>query len=115
MAAGVHTLKLSAHVWPVYVGVATDDPGPPPVAAYEPFDDVDYKRGMVWWATSDDGMPVGSARIHMPKGEYRYLLYCRGPHREGFQSAQKMEHPFRFDDAGFMDVTVGDHVQLPNF
>lgn len=109
MAFGI----LGAHVWPVYVGVATDDPGAPPTADNEPLDDFDYARGQITWTPHSDGTITGTARIFAPKGVYTYLLFCMGPHREGFHSAQKMEHPFMFDRAGIIDINVGDETQLP--
>lgn len=95
---------LGALVWPTYVGVASDDPGPGPVPEHEPYEDVNYSRGQIWWTAQPDGEIVGSAQVFAPKGVYTWFVFCHGPIRHMMMGATKLDQPIVFDRAGLIDV-----------
>jgi hypothetical protein len=108
---------LSVHVWPVYVGCSAGHPGDPnasPVAANEPFGDINYSRGQITWRQTDGGGPIGSASVFLPAGVYTHIVWFRGPHQEAFQDFTQMGQPLVFDRPGIFDIPhIGNEEQLP--
>lgn len=90
--------KLTAVVWPPYVGLWT--------ALGEPLDDPNYSRGMIRWRTEKDGTILGSARITVPTGAFTHLVFFSGPGlpHPSMGVPQKLEHPVVFDRPGFIDI-----------
>ena len=86
---------LGAAVWPPYVGLTTQDPGPPgSIAMGEPVNDLDYSRGMITWRT-ENGQVYGAANITVPKGIYTHIVFFSGPYQANpLMDANKLEHPF---------------------
>lgn len=99
MTAADGTLGLV--VWPAYVGVCTEDPGPGPIAYGEP--EADYQRGQIDWAL-EDGEIVGRAAISAPAGLYTHMAYFSGPHGACMSGKMQLSHPIRFLEAGMIDV-----------
>jgi len=94
---------LGAVVWPTHMGVSTGEPGPGPVPDHEPWDDLDYNRGQIWWRT-EDGKTYGRASVFAPKGVYTHFLFCLGSPRETMISSNKLDQPIVFDRAGIIDI-----------
>ena len=107
--------ELKVRVWPPYVGLATSDPGAGPTAAGEPFEDLNYTRGLIAWRTKTDGDVVGAAQIHVPKGIYTHIVFFSGPHRvHALMKANKLEHPVVFDRPGVVELNpIQDTDYLP--
>lgn len=97
---------LTVHVWPVYVGLSAGHPGDPleiPVAANEPYDDMNYERSQITWETVN-GETLGRGVVAAPKGVYTHILFFRGPHPEAFQDYEQLEQPVVFDRPGFIEI-----------
>lgn len=71
---------LGAFIWPMYVGLATSDPGEPngPCEG-EPFLHPDYQRGQITWDVLPGDEIIGHAKIMVPPGIYTHLTYHYGP------------------------------------
>jgi len=94
---------LGAVVWPTHMGVSAGEPGPGPVPDHEPWDDLDYNRGQIWWHT-ENGQTYGKASVFAPKGIYTHFLFCLGSPRESLIGANKLDQPIVFDLAGIIDI-----------
>ena len=91
---------LALTVWPAYIGICVEDPGPGPVANGEP--GVDYRRGQIHWAM-ENGEIVGHAAIHAPRGCYTHMAYFSGPEGPCMTGRMQIAHPLRFE-GGLIDV-----------
>ncbi len=97
---------LSGIVWPVYMGVATGDPGPVWAAPLvEPFGDINYNRGQINWVPQKNGDVLGTAEVFVPKGVYTYLVFCAGPLQHGIIGCRPLEQPLIFDRPGIVDIS----------
>jgi hypothetical protein len=101
-AGGEGTLGMV--VWPAYIGVCTEDPGPGPAAQGEPADSSDYVRGQISWAREDSGDIVGRATVCAPAGHYTHMAYFTGPAGPCMSGKMQLSHPIRFMRAGVIDV-----------
>lgn len=101
-AVGSGVLKVT--VWPVMIGAASDHPGNGLVPLNEPRGDSDYQRGQIDWTSRPDGTVTGAARVWLPKGVFRYLLFCSGPHEEALMGSTSLEQPIVFDRPGYIDI-----------
>ncbi len=89
---------ITATVWPPYIGLSDGDPGPPGgIAEGEPFEDINYQRGQIFWRT-EDGHTLGSAQVYVPKGVYTHIVFFSGPHRiHPLMGANRLEQPAVFE------------------
>lgn len=100
MTSADGTLALT--VWPVYIGVCTEDPGPGPIAYGEP-DAADYVRGQIAWSLEGEEI-VGRAVIHAPVGVFTHMAYFRGPQGPCMSGKMQLDHPIIFHRPGMIDV-----------
>jgi hypothetical protein len=90
--------KLTAIIWPVYIGAGMVGTTPP-ITLNEPIGDPVYERGQIMWTpVSDWRQVIGRARIMCPPGEYNYFLYFMHPKESNIVGVMKMDHPVRFTD-----------------
>jgi hypothetical protein len=96
--------RLTIDVWPPYVGLTTQDPGPPGTLALGEPDDINYARGMIQWRT--EGVHVlGSAHIYIPKGVFTHIVFFCGPHRiHALMGSNQLEQPVVFDQPGVLEL-----------
>ncbi len=95
---------LGAVVWPPYIGLSEGDPGAGPTAPGEPFEDLNYTRGMIRWRPEAGGI-MGGAKIFVPKGIYTHLVFFSGPHRvHPLMGTNKFEQPLVFDRPGVVEI-----------
>lgn len=99
----VGTLKVI--VWPTYMGVAQGHPGELEgmAPAHEPFDDINYDRGQIFWTQNPDGV-TGVATVYIPKGIYTHLVFCSGPHQPALMASKQLEQPIVFDRPGSVEI-----------
>lgn len=96
--------QLIVDVWPPYVGMTTQDPGPPGTLALGEPDDANYARGMIKWRT-EHGNTIGAAHIYIPKGIYTHIVFFSGPHRNhSLMGANQLEQPVVFDAPGMIEL-----------
>jgi hypothetical protein len=95
---------LGFQIWPTYLGVATGHPGPGPVPAHEPWDDLNYARGQIHWRADAHGLIWGRAEIFAPAGAYTHLVYCYGCNRESLAAGKPLEQPIIFDRPGVIEI-----------
>ena len=93
---------LNVSVWPTYLGLSSDDPGPGPKPLHEPLGESGYERGQIEWRTEVDQI-LGRARVYVPKGVYTHLVFCHGP-IDMQVGSNKLEQPIVFDTPGWIDV-----------
>ncbi len=95
--------RLSITVWPTYLGLSQGDPGLGPIPNHEPWGDINYNRGQIWWRT-EDGMILGRAQVFVPKGVWTHFLFCSGCIQPTLMGANQLEQPIIFDRPGIIDV-----------
>ena len=100
MTDGIGTLGIT--VWPAYIGICAEDPGPGPIAHGEP-DSTDYRRGQIHWAMESAEI-VGRAAIHAPAGQYTHMAYFSGPEGPCMSGKMQLPHPIWFAKPGVIDV-----------
>jgi hypothetical protein len=93
---------LSVVVWPAYVGVCQEDPGPGPAPYGEPRG-IQYQRGQIHWGMENDDI-VGRALIHAGPGLYTHLAYFRGPEGSCMCGKIQLPHPIPFRRIGVIEV-----------
>ena len=106
LTMGGGEIILSAEVWPVYVGFATDDPGPGPMPLCEPCFHLDYERGQITWTTMPNGEIVGRAHVWVPGGlTYTHMLYLHGPGSLPMLTGKKqLPHPVQLTARGSIEI-----------
>jgi hypothetical protein len=84
---------LTFTVWPTHVGV-TD------AAGCEPWDDLDYTRAQIRWATAGDALYGSAGPILLPAGEFTHLVFAHHPASPLLLAVTPLAHPFRFYTPG---------------
>jgi hypothetical protein len=94
------TLRVA--VWPTYVGVCQQDPGPGAVPYGEP-QGTEYQRGQITWGM-ERGEIIGRAQIHAGAGMYTHLAYFHGPEGPHMCGKVQLSHPIRLSRATMITV-----------
>ena len=91
--------KLSAVVWPTYLGVSYAN-------GNEPWHYEDYNRSQIFWETDSKGEPVGRNKtpIYVPRGEFTHLVFTYHPISLVILSRLRFDHPYNHPFPAVIDV-----------
>jgi len=99
---------LSVVVWPTHAGAINQH-------GEEPLSNLDYRRGQISWAVGDDGKIRGHTTIHVPAGEWDWIVYCHHPTDPIIITATKFAHPLILPRPGAIDLRDLDENDLQLF
>lgn len=88
---------LTAKILPIYVGAVNS-------LGQEPMSDSAYQRGTLVWDVMPNDEILGRARIMVPAGTWRWLIYAHHPTAPAFVYAEKLANDMVFSGAAAIDL-----------
>jgi hypothetical protein len=98
--------RLSAVIWPTYVGAIQHN-------GEEPMYHHDYLRGQILWGLDNENQLAGYAKVFVPAGAWTHIIYCRSQFKPGFVTISQLEQPLVFykpDSIVLLHITERDIV-----